>query len=303
VDAVRRGRNACDRHSEAGFIIVAVLWILAALTALVAVYSVHVVDTAYASKLGGDRLEAEVLIEAGVELTVERLTAGIEKTPPPSGSFTSRVGSTQVGVTFRSEGARIDLNVAKKDLLVGLFTVLGADPDAAATFADRIIGWRRKTDAGGRNEEVEAYRLEDSGSLPRQAPFQNVAELRLVGGLPPELVERMLPYVTVFNGRAEIDPMVADPTVLLALPKMTRSIVEEVVDARTRGEQRRVLDLLAEARSSVATEPRKATRIDVYTTLAGGRRVAAEVVVLAMDGGFDPYRILSWKDDFDRPGA
>ncbi len=297
--ADRRG----PERREDGFVIVAVLWILAALAALVSVYSVHVIDTAAGSKLGETRLEAEALIKAGVELVAYRLIASTEKVPPTSGSFTSRIGKAQVEVGFRSEGARVDLNEAKKPLLAGLLGALGAGTDEAAYYADRIIGWRTKPKAGGGNAEALSYQRAGSRSLPRQEAFQNVAELRLVLGLPAELVERMLPYVTVFNGRAEIDPMVAEPTVLLALPKITPILVEEVLDVRQSGEPRRVLDLLGEARTSVAPELRKAVRVNLRIRFDRGRRVAAEVVILLMDGGQDPYRVLAWRDDFDAPGA
>jgi general secretion pathway protein K len=33
--------------------------------------------------------------------------------------------------------------------------------------------------------------------------------------------------------------------------------------------------------------------------LENGRRVAAEVVILVPEDGDEPYRVLSWRDDFD----
>ncbi len=290
-----------DRHREAGFVIVAVLWILAALAALVSVYSRHVIETSIGSKLGETRLEAEAAIKAGIELAAHRLIAPAEKTVPRFDSFTRKVGKARVEVELRSEGARVDLNLAKKPLLQGLFAVLGADSDAAAFYADRIIGWRSTPDTRGGREELEYYRGAEAASLPRQGDFQNVAELRLVLGLPPQLVQQMLDYVTVYNGRAEIDPMLADPAVLSALPGMTPLTVEEVLKVREEGDPRRVIELLGEARSSASADQRKATRLKVRVGFDSGRRVNAEVVILLMDGGFDPYRILHWSDDFDAP--
>jgi general secretion pathway protein K len=97
--------------------------------------------------------------------------------------------------------------------------------------------------------------------------------------------------------------MIADPTILSALPNVSPGLVEEILDARTTGDTRKVLDLLGPARSSASVEARKATRVKVHIAFDRGRRVSAEVVVLRMDGGFEPYRILAWQDDFDRPGA
>ncbi|WOJ90166.1 type II secretion system protein GspK [Methylocapsa polymorpha] len=284
-----------------GFIIVAVLWILAALATLAGVYSVYVSNTAIAAHVGDDRLRVEALVSAGVELTAYRLVAFEESKRPTSGAFAFRLGRSDVAVEFRSEGARIDLNAAPKELLAGLFTTLGAKPENAQYFADRIIGWRTKSEAAGQNKEADAYREARLSYPPRQAPFQNVAELRLVLGLPPNLVESALPFVTVFNGRAEIDVIEAAPEVVASLPKINPSIVGEILARRHVQTPEAVMALLGAARSSVAIEGRKATRASVRVALDNGRRVNADVVLLILEEGQEPYRILSWRDDFDGP--
>ena len=99
------------------------LWILGALATLATVYSIYVINTASALAIIDDRLKAEALVSAGVELTAYQLTA----TPdvPPSGSFRFRLGEANVAVEFRTEFARIDLNVAPKEVFSGLFAALG----------------------------------------------------------------------------------------------------------------------------------------------------------------------------------
>ena len=37
----------------------------------------------------------------------------------------------------------------------------------------------------------------------------------------------------------------------------------------------------------------------VRVDLAKGRRINAEAVILLLDDAPDPYRVLSWTDDFD----
>ena len=56
---------------------------------------------------------------------------------------------------------------------------------------------------------------------PRQSLFTHVNELALVVGLPPALVERALPFVTVFNGSSGVDAAIAAPEVIAALPDKT----------------------------------------------------------------------------------
>lgn len=287
--------------SEQGFILVAVLWILAALAALASVYAVYIANTAVAARVYDHRVQAQALITAGLELTAFRLIGFDDANRPSSGAFTFELAGSTNFVVFRSEGGRIDLNFATKPLLSGLFATLGAKPSDADSFADHIIAWRTKAPAGNQNPEADAYKETGLGSRPRQAPFQSTAELRLVREIPAALVTAALPFVTVFNGRAEIDINEAAPEVIAALPGMTPGKAADIVKLRNPQNPQAVLALLGTARDSVAIGGRKATRASVRITLGSGQTVSAEVVILIVENGPEPYRILAWHDDFDGP--
>ena len=55
------------RQNARGFIVVAVLWILAALSALVLIYLTYVTNTAVVVAVSADRVQAEALESAGVD--------------------------------------------------------------------------------------------------------------------------------------------------------------------------------------------------------------------------------------------
>ena len=61
-----------------GFIIVAVLWILAALATLVSVYAIYVTNSAIAVAASSDAVLADPLVAAGVELAAYQLL-GVKK--------------------------------------------------------------------------------------------------------------------------------------------------------------------------------------------------------------------------------
>src|SRR5262245_40498468 len=129
-----------QRSTSEGFIVVVVLWLLGALSVLASIYSVYVVNSAAAFAVQDDQLRAEALFSAALELTAyKHLT---EKTSPTSGQFSFHFGQANITVNFRSETARIDLNVAPKQLLAGLFRALGAGPEDADTYGERIVAWR-----------------------------------------------------------------------------------------------------------------------------------------------------------------
>ena len=151
-----------ERKGSAGFISIAVLWILGALSALVSIYAVYVINTASALAVYDDNLRAEAIVSAAVELTAYQQQATSIELRPTSGSLSFRLGQANVAVEFRSEAARIDLNTAPKQMLVGLFLTLGARPDDVESYADRVIGWRTAS-SSNQDAEGSAYRIGTRG--------------------------------------------------------------------------------------------------------------------------------------------
>jgi general secretion pathway protein K len=288
-------------RGDSGFILVVVLWILAALAALASTYSIYLGNAAFATQINDDRLRIRNAISTGIELSAYQLLAVPEKDRPPQGAFTVRLARATIDASFVSESARVDLNAAPKNLLEGLFAAVGVGPSQAAAFADRVIGWRKKADPTGQNNEVEAYKQAGLDYAPRQAPFQNVLELPLVLGLPPHIVERVLPLVTVYSGHPEIDIRVAPPEVLAALPNVTPDQLQKVLGARMQSPEdgEALLKLLGSAHALATDKPNPTARVRMQIRLDNGRTARAEVVILVMQNEDEPFRVLSWRDDND----
>src|SRR5258708_30738938 len=98
---------------------------------------------------------------------------------------------------------------------------LGVTPDDAAGYADRILAWRAPTELGDDDPENSFYRTSGAPYIPRHAPFPASEELWLVRGIPPALIQRLLPFVTGFSNLATINVPHATPQVLAAPPQMT----------------------------------------------------------------------------------
>jgi general secretion pathway protein K len=205
------------------------------------------------------------------------------------------LGQANVAVEFLSETARIDLNAAPKQLLVGLFRALGTPPDDADIYGDRVIGWRT---APSINQESEnsAYRMAGLGYQPRGAKFPHVDELSLVRDLPPALVQRALPFVTVYSGRPEVDVLDAAPEVIGALPGMTRDRLNAFLTQRVAspGNAEILLPLLKDAQQYATIEGSKALRIKVRIVFDDGHQESSEVVIQIFDQGDQPFAVLSW---------
>ena len=206
--------------ASGGFILVAVLSILGTLSALVSIYAVYVINTAAGLTVHDDRLRAEALTSAALELTADRILSGTKESAPNGGRFEFRLSAARVDVEYQPENARVDLNAAPKPLLVGLFSALGSHQRDAEIYGDRIVAWRTPP-ANEKDTEAAAYRTARLGYEQRGAKFPHAAELSLVRDLPLAVVERVLPFVTVYSGRPQVNIMAASPKVLAALPGVT----------------------------------------------------------------------------------
>jgi general secretion pathway protein K len=303
---MRRLPGRIMRSSERGFVLVAVLWILMALSALATIFSVYVANSARALGATDIGVPTEALASASLELTVYRLLSTDEKERPAQGSLRFRMDDAEVFVTFTSEAARVDLNKASKEMLANLFEVLGAEQRAASDIADRIDGWRTlaKTNAANANTDAnsEAALYLAAGLIygPRQAPFAHANELSLVLGISPVLVERALSYVTVYSQSADVDVLLAAPEVVAALPGMTPDLLNDFLKQRPSLPRDQTAVAAALVPVKTATLPdAKAFRVLTTIRFDNGRRASNEAVISLShdkDNAKEPYSVLSWQD-------
>ncbi len=293
-------QNCSPRPSPRdGFIIVAVLWILIALATFASIYSIYINNSNFAVAVMDDGLQAEALVSASLELTAYRLTVPKDETRPTRGRFGFRLGRANVVVNFSSEAARIDLNAAPKILLAGFFVALGASNDDADRYADRIIGWRTVPKPMAQADEAALYRSAGLPYLPRGAPFAHAGELWLVQGLPPALVARAIPFVTVYSGRPDINVFDASPELIAALPGMTPARLSDFLNRRETApaDKDSLPRLLGPDQPGATAEGSNAFRVRTSIAFDKGWSAGSEVVIL-LDTADEPFRVLSWRNDF-----
>ena len=282
-----------EETSTDGFISVAVLWILGALSLLVSLYAVYVIDTTAAFATYDSQLKSEALVSAALEMTAYRLQKTTALSRPGQGSFGFRLGQANVEVEFHSEMARIDLNAAPKPVLAGLFVTLGARPEDAETYADRVIAWRTAR-TNEQDPEISAYRMSRLGYQPRGGKFPHPNELTLVRDLPPALAERALPFVTTYSGSSQINVVDAAPEIIASLPGVTQDSLHTFLAQRQASPNAKQL-LPQTAQQFVTLESGQTFRVKVRTS-DSGRVASAEVVILFFDDGDQPFAVLSWRD-------
>ena len=99
-----------DRND--GFIIVAVLWILAALATLAAVIAVYVINTAMAFAVHDERVQAESLTRAAIELSLYNIVRDAEQ-PASRGAFAFRMGTANVAAELAANGIAMAVSRAR----------------------------------------------------------------------------------------------------------------------------------------------------------------------------------------------
>jgi general secretion pathway protein K len=322
----------CGPHQTTadGFILVAALWIIAALATLAAIFSIYLANTAVSLSVNDDTIQTEALVFASLELTAYQVSmpkpAGPQVTgpppgaganvpqaqtrnapPPPSrGGFSFRLAHADVAVNFISEAARIDLNAASPQLLANFFAVLGTQRQQAELYAERIAGWTRKPKetsplAAEQNNEEALYRAAGRTYSPRGAPFAHIEELSLVLDIPPGLIERAKPFLTIYSGKPQVDVLDAAPEVIAAIPGITPDLLNALAEARRTGADPQSVARMLSAlplQEAVTMEAGDTYRVRVRIHYDNGRQEGAEVVILT--GLTDrPYRVLSWRDGLD----
>ena len=110
---------------------------------------------------------------------------------------------------MEDERGKIDLNAAGKASLEAFFAHFSPSDEQAREIADAIAEFR--TAAVGNDLKANDGRSDLSGPPPKHAAFQTALELDQVRGVTSELFARVLPFVTVHSGLAEIDRSVASP--------------------------------------------------------------------------------------------
>ena len=293
-------QDAVEAPSERGFVIIAVLWILVALSALATIFSVYLSNSALALATTDAALQREALVSAGLELTTYQLLLAGGKARPAQGSFRFRLNDAEVLVTFKSEAARVDLNFAPKELLANLFEVLGADRKIAGEAADRIVGWRTAPKSKAANEEEALYAASGLAYSPRQSFFAHVNELSLVLGIPAGMIDRVLPFVTVFNGSPNVDVLIAPPEAIAALPGMTPAALNDFLNRRATlpRDKSAIAAALGPAQANAAVANSKSYRVVTAFRFNDGRQISSEAVI-SLGEGKQPYQVLSWQDDME----
>ena len=301
-------RSGIDRESgERGLALVAVLWLLLVLSVIASGTLRNTRTETNLVRNGLETSKVRALADAAVQRAILSLTASeLEPGWPRDGTpVVWYFGGSEVRISIQDEAGKIDLNQAPPRLLKGLFLAVDLKEGPAAALADAVADFRDANDLRRLNGAEDAdYRQAGVQRGAKDAPFERIGELRQVFGMSPALFKRVENSVTVFSGRAEIDPVTAPRTALLAIFDQDPETVDGYLAKRARflgdsNQSRSALlasspgavDLISDAASG------RVFRIQAEALSTKGTRFLRSAVVRLSSLAGAPFKLEQWGQD------
>jgi general secretion pathway protein K len=282
-----------SRHNQNGIALLVVLWVLTILMVIVFSFSYLAKTETYSSRAFREGWENKLLAEAGVERGIMELffrrqnplTLEEEGREPWRVDGTEYIGTLGRGsyrVRLTDESGKIDLNQASETILRNLLTNLeftAEDKERTVnTIVDSILDWKDPDDFHRLNgAENDYYQSLPHPYKARNGNFETVEELLLVKGVTPEILygrdrkTGLIDLLTVQGRTNKININAAPPAVLLALPGMTKEIVEGLIGYRTEREIKNIQEI-----SGILGEA--AAQIGPYISVSGSAVFTVEAV-------------------------
>jgi len=223
---------------QRGIALVLVIWMVVLLTIMAgAVMMTQRSGTLAATNLTQER-QARYLAEAGLNYLQTWLSERVrpleqQKWPMDGQLRPWRFGDHSVWIGAMPEAARIDINAADEQLLLGLLQQAGLSLEEATPVRDAILDWRDPDNNRSlEGAEDDDYEREDRPMGARDGNFESVDELQLVAGITPRIYAALAPSLTVYSANRTVDPSFASGTTLSAIPGFTPDLVDSFLHER-----------------------------------------------------------------------
>ena len=234
-------RQVIPARSQRGVALIVVLWVSVLLAMLAGSYALNGRSESRATMVAAERGQLRAWADAGIHRAAYELYKpyGLpDRWEPDGSSHELDLGEAKVRVTVRDESARIDLNQASDALLRRLFEAAGLTEEEALERVDAIADWRDpdklKRLHGAEEQDYEAAGRKDK---PGNRPFRSVEELKSVLGVDADLYDKVADKLTVYNRQLGINASVASRELLLLLPGVTETAVDEFIAMRDKARE------------------------------------------------------------------
>ena len=211
--------NGCGNASSRGVALIAVLWIVAALTIIVTGFSRAVRNEVQFVSSARQSVVAQALGDAAVVLVLQKMAAN--STPVNRLTYLDTLyRNVPIRVEIMPLNGLVDINRATSPLLSRLYEVAGGvSPDAAQALALATIEVRERRGERGQPERFEA-----------------IEDLLRVPGVDYDLYARLSSLITAdLRGSGRVNPMAAPVGVLAVLANGDAGLAARIARERDAG--------------------------------------------------------------------
>lgn len=216
-------------HQNRGMALIAVLWLVAAMSILVMGATATVKQHLQVIGQVQDQASAQALGEAAIALALQNLLSQQDREQGAVTSTVSAWGQT-MEVTLTPLNGWINLNAARPELLTKVFVHGAGMPSGAAeSLAQAVVDWRDRQ----QEHDLEGLRNTGRGNFG----FESVDDLMLVPGMTYDILSAVRPLLVAdLPDAMQVSLAAAPPEVLNVLADGKTSLRDQV--ARSRGQSR-----------------------------------------------------------------
>ncbi len=327
----------CTLASERGVILIALLWILTALSVIAMSFSRESFVEVAAARNARDGAIAYYAARAGIATTAFQLiqrkmtprVQQIELQGPPDpidiGLIRGQAGDGEYEVEIQSESGKINLNFVLDEQLKALMEALGIGRPDSDIIVDSILDWKDPDSLRHANgAEDDYYQSLNPPYKAKNGRFDTVEELLLVRGVTADYfyghVERapdgsfirrvgLANCLTVYSANNLINVNSAPIEVLMSVPGVSPQAAQMIYERRKSKPFNSVDEINRAVPASLGTNaPSYLTTnlMDIYTLTALGRRQgskavrAIRTVIFLTQQEPSGYRIIYWNENVPR---
>jgi general secretion pathway protein K len=305
-------------------ILIALLWVLAALSLLALNLSSTVRSELNVASASGQAGKAYFFARGGLEAALYRLVYPLGDPEKQKARFPYRDGMNHFWVSsdewvchvaVQDEAGKVDLNFANEALLKRLIQNTGVEELQAERMVESIVRWRERGPSESRRNDMSP------AVTTKKRLFSSIEQLLSVGGINREVLygrvrkgkdgevrmhRGLADYVTVYSEKAQVNLNYAEPEVIAALPGVDRQTADTIVSARaeeslsTSQAAQRIASLIpGEAASLTTTAPSRVYSLIATAFLKNSKLRTSVRAVVKLDATLKwGHAKLIWYDEY-----
>lgn len=219
-----------------GFALVLVLWVLSLLTIMAGSFALSMRREAAIVTGSSHNAQAMAVAESGLAVAELMLLNPdqLQRWRTDGSLYQLDYVKSKVRIQLLAEVGKIDVNSADQTLLQNLMTSSPLDTEQQNQLINALLDWRDSDDLVRlEGAEKGEYKKQGLSYQPSNKPFQSLEELQLVLGMTEQVFKWLENRVTVYSGQPKVDLTQATKEVLLVLPGIDTSLIDNYIAVRT----------------------------------------------------------------------